>query len=106
VSASWRLSLAFDVNPSRLRGVIDSRAISGTDDPADRRLEHLLQVASTFQLTDAAARRIITRFAVAVSNWEAVATRLELDEWQRAGYRETFSSPQLGWALSLDDSLR
>lgn len=102
----WRLSPVFDINPSRQRGVIDSRAISDDDDPSDRRLEHLLEVASTFQLSDAAARRVITRVAVAVSNWETVATRLGLDEWQRAGYRDAFSSPQLAWALSLDADLR
>ena len=102
----WRLSPVFDVNPSRQRGVIDSRAISDDDDPSDRRLEHLLQVASTFQLSDAAALRVIARVARAVSNWEAVATRLGLDERQRAGYRGAFSSPQLAWARSLDTDLR
>jgi serine/threonine-protein kinase HipA len=100
-SAGWRLSPLFDVNPSRRRGVIDSRAISGDDDPADRQLTSLLAVSRTFRLRDADAAGIVRRVAETVADWERVATATGADARQREAFRATFDTPQLHWALGI-----
>ncbi|MDO9395095.1 MAG: type II toxin-antitoxin system HipA family toxin [Herbiconiux sp.] len=100
--AGWRLAPMFDVNPSRQRGVLDSRAISAADDPADRRLSSLIAIADAFRLRAPAARSIVQRMAVAVSAWNDVAARLAVPAEQRDLLRGAFESPQLPWALALD----
>lgn len=97
----WRLSPVFDVNPSRHRGVIDSRAISDQDDPGDRQLQHLLDVARSFRLTDVSAREVIRRVGLAVRDWRSAAGEVDLDERQCAEYARVFESPQLEWALAI-----
>lgn len=97
----WRLSPLFDVNPSRHRGVIDSRAINANDDPGDRRLTNLLASARVFRLGDAPARSILRRTAEAVSTWNTTAASLGLPADQRDAYRVAFDTEQLAWALSL-----
>jgi len=96
----WRLSPLFDVNPSRQRGVIDSRAINPDDDPGDRQLSHLIDSASVFRLRDPEARGIISHVASAVAGWETVARSLGVDVTQLDAYRSAFESPQLDWASS------
>jgi serine/threonine-protein kinase HipA len=99
--AGWRLAPLFDVNPSRQRGVIDSRAISASDDPGDRHLVNLLEIADAFRLRAPAAHTILHRVAAAVSRWDEVAQRLGIDGVRREDLRVAFESPQLSWALSL-----
>jgi serine/threonine-protein kinase HipA len=99
----WRLAPIFDVNPSRQRGVIESRAISIDDDPRDRRIRHLLDVADAFRLTPGAARDVVGRTARAVARWDAVAAELGIPSEQRASLRVAFETPQLEWALSLEE---
>ncbi|MGU3409452.1 type II toxin-antitoxin system HipA family toxin [Microbacterium sp. M1A1_1b] len=95
----WNLSPLFDVNPSRHRGVIDSRQINAGDDPADRHLQHLVDIAGAFRLRDAEARSIIARVAASVVNWESVAAALGIATAQRELLRVAFVTPQLEWAL-------
>lgn len=97
----WRLSPLFDVNPSRQRGVIDSRAISDRDDPSDRQLRNLLAIATAFRLRDPAAREILRGVAVAVSRWDRVATDLGIAAAERQMLRPVFETEQLEWALTL-----
>lgn len=100
----WRLSPLFDVNPSRQRGVIDSRAINSHDDPRDRRLTNLLLSARVFRLRDAEARSVIGRVAEATASWERVARVAGVDESQFEAYRPAFETEQLDWALALGEA--
>ncbi|AMM19342.1 hypothetical protein AX769_03345 [Frondihabitans sp. PAMC 28766] len=97
----WRLSPLFDVNPSRQRGVIDSRPINGSDDPGDRQLTHLLDSADVFRLRPAGASEIIRRVAEAVGEWQRTAAALGIVPVDQEAYRTAFEGPQLTWALTL-----
>lgn len=97
----WRLAPMFDVNPSRQRGLIDSRAISAADDPADRQLVNLLAIADAFRLRAPAARGILHRVAEAVSGWDARAERFGVGSAEREALCVAFDGPQLLWALAL-----
>lgn len=97
----WRLSPLFDVNPSRSRGIIDSRPISASDDPADRRLSNLLDIAGAFRLRDLEARRVITTVAGAVARWDGIAASLGVSVAERARLHGVFATAQLDWALRL-----
>lgn len=98
----WRLAPLFDVNPSRHRGVIQSRAISDDDDPADRQLGHLLDVADAFQLRQPAAREILRRTAGSVAAWRTVAEELHVPAAQIETLQVAFETPQLEWVRSLE----
>ncbi|MFJ3383468.1 MULTISPECIES: type II toxin-antitoxin system HipA family toxin [unclassified Curtobacterium] len=97
----WRLSPLFDVNPSRQRGVIDSRRISDKDDPTDRQLSHLIEVAGAFRLRSAPARDVVRRVARAVTLWDAEAQALGIGADERGALQSVFETPQLDWALAL-----
>lgn len=97
----WRLAPMFDVNPSRQRGVIDSRAISASDDPSDRQLVHLLAIADAFRLRPPAARAILRRVAKSVSGWDATAARFGVGSAEREALGVAFDGAQLSWALAL-----
>lgn len=99
--AGWRLSPAFDVNPSRQRGVIDSRAISPSDDPRSRDLRNLLDIADAFRLRRRDAERDLHRVASAVAGWDRVANRLGIPVDERGAMRVAFGSTQLDFALGL-----
>ncbi|GAA4668282.1 type II toxin-antitoxin system HipA family toxin [Frondihabitans cladoniiphilus] len=98
----WRLSPLFDVNPSRQRGVIDSRAVNDSDDPSHRQLSNLLTSASVFRLSAASARGVLRRVATAVSSWDHVAGDLGIAATERAAYESSFDADQREWALALD----
>jgi len=99
--AGWRLSPVFDVNPSRQRGVIDSRAISPADDPRSRDLRNLLDIAGAFRLRRADAEGDLQRVAGAVAGWDRVASGLGIPADEREAMRVAFGSAQLDWALGL-----
>lgn len=99
--AGWRLSPMFDVNPSRQRGVIDSRAISPADDPRSRDLRNLLDIADAFRLRRADAEGDLQRVAGAVAGWDRVASGLGIPADEREAMRVAFGSAQLDWALGL-----
>ena len=95
------LSPLFDVNPSRQRGVIDSRAINDSDDPGQRQLRNLLSSASAYRRGDAAARGVLRRVADAVSRWDGTARELGIAPEERELLQLAFDPEQLAWALSL-----
>ncbi|ROS69141.1 serine/threonine-protein kinase HipA [Curtobacterium sp. PhB172] len=97
----WRLSPVFDVNPSRQRGVIDSRAISPSDDPRSRDLRNLLDIADAFRLRRPDAEQVLQRVAGAVAGWDRVAAGVGIGGDEREAMRVAFDSPLLDWALGL-----
>jgi len=97
----WRLSPLFDVNPSRQRGVIDSRAINDSDDLGQRQLRNLLSSASAYRLGDAAARGLLRRVADTVARWDWTAGELGIAPEERELLQVAFDPEQLAWALSL-----
>lgn len=99
--AGWRLSPLFDVNPSRQRGVIDSRAISDSDDPGHRNLRNLLTTAGAYRLRDGEAREVLRRVSSAVATWEQVADDLGVAAEERDQLAVAFDAGQREWALSL-----
>lgn len=96
----WHLAPLFDVNPSRQRGVIDSRAINDADDPGDRQLSKLLASADVFRLRDAQARTVVRQVARAVRGWRETALGLGLSTDEISAYEVAFEATQLDWALS------
>lgn len=101
--AGWRLSPLFDVHRSMQRGAIDSRATSDKDDPGDRQLVHLLEIAGAFRLREPEAKGVLLRrVAEAVAGWRTVAERVGLHAEQQELLRGAFETPQLEWALSLE----
>ncbi len=101
-SGGWRLAPVFDVNPSPHRGIIDARQISDVDDPRDRRLEHLLDIAAAFHLTRPAAVEVLKSVAGRVRDWRAVASDLGISHDQAALMAPAFDDEQIAFALSLE----
>lgn len=100
-ATGWRLSPLFDVNPSRQHGVIESRAISDSDDPGHRDLRNLLRTAGAYRLRDGEARDVLRRVAYAVASWDQVADRLGVAPAERERLTAAFDAEQREWALSL-----
>lgn len=70
---AWRLSPAFDINPSRSRGTVTSRAISPRDDPRRRDIRHLTESRSVYALSTAAAAAALGEVLEAVREWPSIA---------------------------------
>ncbi len=100
-TTGWRLAPAFDLNPSRTRGVITSRPISSTDDPRRRDLRSLLAVASSFGLSRSDAAAVIRLVGQSVAGWRLVALKMQLDERQVSAMAPAFDEEQLDYALGL-----
>ncbi len=104
IDGAWRLSPVFDVNPSRGSSV-RSRRINADDDPQDRDIQHLLESARAFHLTDAAAGEIISRIADEVDRWPEVADELLIPEGQRQLMAVAFDPERRAAARALVASL-
>lgn len=96
----WRLAPAFDLNPSRQRGFITSRAISAEDDPRERDLRNLLATAGSYGLKPAEAGQILRTVGAEVEKWTQVALELEIPEEQRKVMAAAFDEEQLKLALT------
>lgn len=101
-ATGWRLAPAFDLNPSRSRGVITSRPISADDDPRRRDLRSLIAVADAFGLAPAESAGIVRRVGEQVELWRTVARELRIADDQIESMAVAFDAQQLGYALSLD----
>lgn len=98
---SWRLSPVFDVNPTRTRGVMISRAISDVDDPTSRDLRHLLGIADAFGLSRDAAAQRLGRVATVVRTWPSVARKAGISAAEINDMAPAFSEQQIAWAESV-----
>lgn len=70
----WYLSPAFDINPFRWVGSVDSTPISDRDDPSDRDIRLLVEEAEVFGMSTERAAHTIGEVERATSNWHEVAT--------------------------------
>jgi serine/threonine-protein kinase HipA len=104
VEGRWMLSPVFDINPSRGSSV-RSRAISDDDDPFDRDIAHLLEIASAFRLGAREGAAIIDRVARVVETWPDIATELAIPESQQELMRPAFDPAQLARIRQIADSL-
>jgi serine/threonine-protein kinase HipA len=68
----WMLAPAFDMNPNPDLGSPRVTSIGGASDPAAE-VKVLLAYAESFDLTDEAARRVLSEVADATSGWMSVA---------------------------------
>ena len=100
-ATGWRLAPAFDLNPSRSRGVITSRPISADDDPRRRDLRSLIAVADAFGLKPDVAAAVVHRVASEVASWRSLARTMEIPERQIEAMAVAFDSEQLDYALTL-----
>lgn len=100
----WRLSPAFDLNPSPRAGSVLSRPISDTDDPRDRDIRKLVDVAKSFALSRAEGVDIIHDVASRVASWRDTAERLEIPEAEQDAMVAAFDPGGLDLARSLTRS--
>lgn len=96
----WRLAPAFDLNPSRMRGVITSRAISAEDDPRERDLRNLAATAGAYGLRSSEAQQILRGVGEQVATWRRVAEELRIPVDQRESMLAAFDEDQLAFALN------
>ena len=92
----WRLAPLFDVNPSTSIGVVTSRPINELDDPRNRSLENLLDIADAYRLTRTAGAAIIRRVATAVAAWREAAAELDLARSEVGRMDRAFDSTRIG----------
>lgn len=100
-ATGWRLAPVFDLNPSRLRGVITSRPISADDDPRRRDLRNLMAAADVFALSGTEATALVRRVGEQVARWRDVARKLHIDRQQIESMTVAFDAEQLEYALGL-----
>lgn len=103
--SGWRLAPAFDINPSRTRGVLSSRRINDTDDPRDRDIRNLRASAAVYALTDAEATSCIAEVAEEVARWSAVAKELKLPSEQISPMSVAFDEDRIEQARQLGRSV-
>ena len=85
----WRLSPAFDLNPTPVAGPpVLSTALDDADRPASP--QGLLAIAGLFRLEGAQARHELRRLAEVVATWPAVAQRCGLSGAERARMAPAF----------------
>lgn len=95
-SDSWSLSPAFDINPSRSRGVVYSRPISRADDPRSRDLRQLVATADAYALTRTDAATALGEVLGAVRAWPEVAKSAGIAAAEIAHMSAAFSEEQQG----------
>jgi serine/threonine-protein kinase HipA len=71
--SSWRLSPLFDVNPTRARSRVRSRAISDRDDPANRNIRHLIESSQVYRMNIPDAAEALVPVLRAVAKWPETA---------------------------------
>lgn len=101
VDGAWQLAPLFDVNPNPRRGVVYSRAISGSDDPRNRDIRSLHAIADAYKLSSSESAEIIAGVAAQVRNWPEVARELGIPSDQFDEMSAAFDETQLELAGSL-----
>lgn len=91
---AWRLSPAFDINPSPNGGSIESRQISPKDDPRRRDVRNLIDTASTYGLAEAEMAAALGGVLRAVRTWPDVARSVGIAEPEIAEMAVAFSEEQ------------
>lgn len=105
VDGRWMLSPVFDINPSRT-SLVRSRAISDDDDPFDRDIAHLFDIASAFRLGAREGALIIDRVADVVETWPDIAAELAIPTGQQEEMAAVFDRAQLARAHELAAAYR
>lgn len=90
----WRLSPAFDVNPSPSNGVISSRQINPQDDPRDRDIRNLVASRDAFKLSAPDAATVLGEVLAAVRSWGSVAAEAGISASEIGSMEHTFSGVQ------------
>lgn len=95
---AWRLSPAFDINPSPNGGSIESRQISSNDDPRHRDLRNLIDTASTYGLAEKDMAEALSEVLLAVQGWSEIARSVGIAEQEIAQMALAFSEQQQSYA--------
>ena len=98
VQDGWVLSPIFGVNPSRLRGVVNSRRISTGSAPGERDIRDLLESSQHYRLRPAEAARIAADVAAVVDDWASVAAQIGLASAEISAMADAFDASQRGYA--------
>lgn len=93
-SSGWRLSPAFDVNPSPHRGSVSSRPINLKDDPRNREISNLVASRDVFGLSAVDAARALEEVLEATRQWDHVAAEIGMLKSQIRAMAPAFSARQ------------
>ncbi len=99
----WRLSPAYDVNPTPVE--IKARMLSTSidfDDPTAS-IDLALSVIDDFRIKKSRAQKIIREVATAVSEWRPVATQFDLSKKEADRMASAFEHEDLKKALGIKD---
>ncbi|MBC9945130.1 type II toxin-antitoxin system HipA family toxin [Leucobacter sp. cx-328] len=90
----WRLSPAFDVNPSPSIGSVSSRQINSKDDPRKRSILSLVASKDAFGLSKGDAGHALAEVLAPVRTWEKVAASVGIAEAEMKSMAPAFSTEQ------------
>src|SRR6185437_2631772 len=85
----WRLSPAFDINPSPDR-VRESKTWISEDAGPDMTIDALMSVIAYFRITDARAREILSEVADAVDDWRATGQSIGMADEELEPFADAF----------------
>jgi len=85
----WRLSPAFDINPSPDR-VRESKTWISEDAGPDMTIDALMSVIAYFRITDARAREILSEVAHAVDDWRATGQSIGMADEELEPFADAF----------------
>lgn len=102
----WRLSPIFDVNPRSQFGGINSRPINDRDDPRDRDIRNLFDIADAFNLTANQAAESLRRVSDEVDRWPEIATGSGIPRTQQEVMATAFDREQRERVHHISESVR
>jgi serine/threonine-protein kinase HipA len=85
----WRLSPAFDINPSPER-VRESKTWISEDAGPDMTIDALMSVIAYFRITKARAREILKEVAYSVENWRATGQSIGMSDEELEPFIDAF----------------
>jgi len=96
----WRLSPAFDINPSPER-VRESKTWISEDAGPDMTIDALMSVIAYFRITKARAREILNEVAYSVENWRATGQSIGMSDEELEPFVDAFEHAERNAAKKL-----
>ncbi|ANP73031.1 type II toxin-antitoxin system HipA family toxin [Cryobacterium arcticum] len=97
-ATSWRLSPAFDVNPTRPGSRVRSRRINSHDDPSNRDVRLLIEGRDAYRLTQRDAAEVLARVTRAVGTWRETARKYNIGPGEIEYMAPAFNEAQFEYA--------
>lgn len=96
----WRLSPAFDINPSPER-VRELKTWISEDAGSDMTIDALMSVIAYFRITNARAREILSEVAYSVESWRRTGQSIGMTDEELEPFADAFEHAQLNAAKKL-----